>query len=303
LAGEWELSADGGIAEVADRRCAVILNLMVQYLPVDRTLAALADPTRRGILERVGRGSATITELAEPFGISLTGMKKHVRVLEDAELVTTEKVGRARRCSLGPRRLDDLETWMQTYRQMLDQRLDRFEALLERTKGEPDMPSDQQQGTTATVTTPTEREIHIERVFDAPRDRVFSVLTDPKLIPEWWGPRGTTTVVDQMDVRPGGSWRYVIRNADGTETGFRGTYREVTPPERIVQTFEWEGLPGHVSVETATFEDLGDRTKLVTTSLFHTTEERDGMLASGMEGGMNETYDRLDELLARLATG
>ena len=158
-----------------------------------------------------------------------------------------------------------------------------------------------QEQATATITTPTEREIHIERTFDAPRDRVFAVYTDPALIPEWWGPRGTTTVVDQMEVRAGGAWRFIAQNADGSETAFRGTYREVTPPERIVQTFEWEGMPGHICVETATFEDLGDRTKVTTVSLFHTTEERDGMLGSGMEGGLNETYARLDELLERLA--
>jgi DNA-binding transcriptional ArsR family regulator len=110
---------------------------VVQYSQIDRTFAALADPTRRGILERLGRDSATISELAEPFGISLTGMKKHVRVLEDAELVTTEKVGRARRCSLGPRRLEDIQEWIDMYRRMLSDRLDRFGALLERTKGEP----------------------------------------------------------------------------------------------------------------------------------------------------------------------
>jgi uncharacterized protein YndB with AHSA1/START domain len=165
------------------------------------------------------------------------------------------------------------------------------------------MTNGQQQAQNATITTPTEREIHIERVFDAPRDQVFAVFTDPELIPEWWGPRGTTAVVEQMDVRPGGSWRFVVRNSDGSETGFRGTFREVTPPERVVQTFEWEGMPGHVSIDTATFEDLGDRTKVITTSLFHTTEERDGMLGSGMEGGLNETYERLDELLARLGSG
>jgi DNA-binding transcriptional ArsR family regulator len=109
---------------------------MVQYPPqLDRTFAALADPTRRGVLERLGRGSATITELADPFGITLTGMKKHVGVLEDAGLVTTEKVGRTRRCSLGPQRLDDVADWLGLYRRMLDERLDRFEALLERTKG------------------------------------------------------------------------------------------------------------------------------------------------------------------------
>ncbi|HEV3322157.1 MAG TPA: SRPBCC family protein [Solirubrobacteraceae bacterium] len=150
-----------------------------------------------------------------------------------------------------------------------------------------------------TLTTPTDREIVTERVFDAPRERVFATYTDPELIPQWWGPRRMTTTVDQMDVRPGGSWRFVMREPDGREIGFKGIYREVTPPERIVQTFEWEGMPGHVIVETATFEELDGRTKVTTTSLFHTTEERDGMLASGMEGGLTESHERLAELLAR----
>jgi uncharacterized protein YndB with AHSA1/START domain len=162
--------------------------------------------------------------------------------------------------------------------------------------------SDQQQGRPAVVTTPGDRDIHVVREFAATRDRVFAVYTDPALIPEWWGPRGTTTVVDEMDVRAGGRWRFVCRNQDGSEDGFRGVYREITEPERIVQTFEWEGMPGHVSVETAVFEDLGERTRVTTTTLFHTPEERDGMLQSGMEGGMNETYARLDELLERLGS-
>jgi uncharacterized protein YndB with AHSA1/START domain len=152
---------------------------------------------------------------------------------------------------------------------------------------------------TATVTTPTEREIHIERWFDAPRDRVFATITDPALIPEWWGPHGVRTEVDEMDVRAGGSWRFICHNSDGTQTAFRGEYREVTAPERIVQTFEWEGLPGHVSVETAEFEEIDGRTKMTNVSVFDTQEDRDGMLSSGMEGGMNETYARLDEVLAR----
>jgi DNA-binding transcriptional ArsR family regulator len=109
---------------------------MVQHSQIDRTLSALADPTRRQLLERLGRGNASITELAEPYGISLTGMKKHVRVLEDAGLVTTEKVGRVRRCSVGPRRLEDLEAWMGMYRRMLEERLDRFEELVQRTTGD-----------------------------------------------------------------------------------------------------------------------------------------------------------------------
>ena len=105
---------------------------MVQYPELDTTFAALADPTRRAILERLGGGEATITELAEPFGISLTGMKKHVGVLDRAELVATEKVGRTRRCRLGSRRLDEIERWVRSYRQMLDDRLDRFGEMLER---------------------------------------------------------------------------------------------------------------------------------------------------------------------------
>jgi DNA-binding transcriptional ArsR family regulator len=110
------------------REC-VILNYMVQYSPaVDRAFVALADPTRRAVLERLGAGSATVTELAEPFGMSLTGMKKHIRLLEDAELVTTEKIGRVRRCTLAPYAFEGISTWLQ--------RLDRFAQVVERTKGD-----------------------------------------------------------------------------------------------------------------------------------------------------------------------
>ena len=110
---------------------------MVHYLPVDRTFAAVADPTRRLVLERLGEGTATISELAAPFGMSLTGMKKHVRILEEAELVATVKVGRTRLCHLGPRRLDDVREWVEVYRQMVNEQMDRFGDLLERTKGAP----------------------------------------------------------------------------------------------------------------------------------------------------------------------
>jgi uncharacterized protein YndB with AHSA1/START domain len=142
-----------------------------------------------------------------------------------------------------------------------------------------------------------DREIVTERVFDAPRELVFRAFVDPELIPQWWGRRADTTTVDKMDVRVGGDWRFVTEGPDGTHA-FRGTYRAVDPPERLEQTFEWEGMPGHFVVETATFEDLGGRTKVTTRSLFHTTEERDGMLSSGMEIGLAESYERLDELLA-----
>ena len=152
----------------------------------------------------------------------------------------------------------------------------------------------------ATVTTPSDREILIERVFNAPRDRVWRAMTDPKLVAQWWG-RGHKLVIEKFEVERGGHWRFVEHGPEGVH-GFEGRFREVTPQERIVQTFEWDGMPGHVAVDTATFEDLGDgRTRVVTRSLFHTTEERDGMIAAGMEQGLNESYEALDRLLEKLA--
>ncbi len=153
--------------------------------------------------------------------------------------------------------------------------------------------------TAATVTTPTDREIRIERVFDAPRDRVWRAMTDPRLVAQWWG-RGHELVVERLEVERGGHWRFVEHGPDGVH-GFEGRFREVKPPERVVQTFEWDGMPGYVIVNTMTLEDLGDgRTKLVTFSLFHTTQERDGMLSSGMETGMNQSYAALDKVLSTL---
>jgi uncharacterized protein YndB with AHSA1/START domain len=153
---------------------------------------------------------------------------------------------------------------------------------------------------TSKVTKPTDREIRIERIFDASRDRVWRAFTDPEQPAQWWG-RGNKVVVERMEVKKGGHWRYV-EHSDHGEHGFEGRYREVTPPERLVQTFEWDGMPGYVLINTTTFEDLGgDRTKIVTTSLFHTPEERDGMLNSGMETGLNESYAALDRLLEKTA--
>ena len=150
---------------------------------------------------------------------------------------------------------------------------------------------------TSKITTPTDREIRIERVFNARRDRVWRAFTEPRSIAQWWG-RGNKLAIERHEPERGGHWRYVEHGPDGAH-GFEGRYREVTPPERLARTFEWDGMPGYVAVETAAFEDLGGgRTKVVVTVLFHTTEERDGMLMSGMEQGLNQSYAALDRLLA-----
>ena len=158
------------------------------------------------------------------------------------------------------------------------------------------MATTKQQSRAAKVTTPSDREIHVVREFDAPRDRVWRAFTEPDLLAQWWG-RGNTLVVEKYELERGGHWRFVEHGPEGAH-GFEGRFREVTPQDRIVQTFEWDGMPAYVIVEDIRFEDLPDgRTRIVNTSLFHTTEERDGMLAAGMEGGMNESYAALDRLL------
>jgi uncharacterized protein YndB with AHSA1/START domain len=149
------------------------------------------------------------------------------------------------------------------------------------------------------VTTPGEREIRTERVFAAPRDKVWRAYTEPELIKQWWG-RGNQLIIERFEFERGGHWRFVEHSAEGVH-GFEGRFREITPQERIIMSFEWDGMPAHVIIETANFQDLGDgRTRIVTTSLFHTGEERDGMVAAGMEQGLSESYAALDRLLATL---
>jgi uncharacterized protein YndB with AHSA1/START domain/predicted enzyme related to lactoylglutathione lyase len=147
------------------------------------------------------------------------------------------------------------------------------------------------------VGTPSDREIRVERIFHATRERVWQAMTQPELVAQWWG-RGNKLVVERLEPWRGGHWRFVEHAPDGTH-GFEGRFREVVPHERVVQTFEWDGMPGYVAINTMTLEDLGDgRTKLVSNSLFHTPEERDGMLHSGMEQGQEQSYRALDAILA-----
>ncbi len=150
---------------------------------------------------------------------------------------------------------------------------------------------------------PGKQEIFITREFDAPRDLVCRAFTEKRLYAQWIGPKGYTTKITRFEPKNGGSWCYVQRDPAGKEFGFHGVYHEVNLPERMIDTFEFEGLSekGHVSLETATFEALPDqRTKLVIHTVFQSVQDRDGMVQSGMERGMNESFDRLDELLKTL---
>jgi uncharacterized protein YndB with AHSA1/START domain len=158
-------------------------------------------------------------------------------------------------------------------------------------------------GKTQITAEPGVPQIVITREFDAPRDLVFRACTDPELLVQWLGPRDLTMTIDHYDVRDGGKWRYVHTDAEGNEYGFHGVFHGTPSPDGTVQTFEFEGVPGHVSLDTATFEEHDGRTLLRTVSSFQSVEDRDGMVDSGMERGVHDSNERLEELLTKLQAG
>lgn len=153
------------------------------------------------------------------------------------------------------------------------------------------------------IAEPGKQEIVLTRIFDAPRELVFRTYTDPATISEWWGPSSMTTTVDRMEVQKGGVWRYVQRESNGTEHAHNGVYHEVVAPERLVNTYEYEGFPGAVGLVTTTFEELpGGGTKLTEVTLYPSVEAREGVLQSGMTEGARELFDRLEAFMAKLQT-
>jgi uncharacterized protein YndB with AHSA1/START domain len=149
---------------------------------------------------------------------------------------------------------------------------------------------------TLTVATPTDREIVMTRVFDAPRHLVFDAFSKPELLKRWFGPRGWSLVVCEVDLRVGGGFRFVLRGPDGKDMGMRGVYREIVPPERSVHMESFDDYPGESQV-TAVFVEEGGKTTLTTTVLYPSKEVRDAVIQSGMEHGAAESYDKLAELL------
>lgn len=150
---------------------------------------------------------------------------------------------------------------------------------------------------------PGKQELFITREFDAPRELVFRAHTDPDLYIRWVGPRDLTMTLEMFEPVSGGSWRFIQKDKDGNEFGFHGVHHDVTSPERIIGTFEFEGLPepGHVILETTTFEALpGNRTRVTTQSVYRSIEDRDGMIAAGMESGVVDGFERLDEILEKM---
>ncbi|MFI5226634.1 MAG: SRPBCC domain-containing protein [Candidatus Limnocylindrales bacterium] len=147
------------------------------------------------------------------------------------------------------------------------------------------------------------QDLVMERVFEAPRELVWKVMNDPELVTRWWGPQGYTTTVEEMDVRPGGRWRWINHTTGGEDAPFRGEYLEVVPSERVVRTsyFDVPGFDDRPAIETMVLQDLGERTKVTARSTFPSIEDLEGALAVGMIHGALDSYDRLEVLIAEAA--
>ena len=155
---------------------------------------------------------------------------------------------------------------------------------------------------TTEVTAPAgQLSVAISRVFDAPRALVFRAYTEPDLLVQWLGPRRLTMRVDRYELRDGGRWRYVHIDSDGAEYGFHGVFHGTPSPENVVQTFEFEGAPGHVQMDTLVLEERDGKTIVRLSSVFQSIEARDAMVAAGMAAGVTEGFERLDEVLQALS--
>jgi uncharacterized protein YndB with AHSA1/START domain/DNA-binding transcriptional ArsR family regulator len=269
--------------------------------PLSATFAALADPTRRAILARLASGEASVTELAEPFAMSMPAVSKHLKVLERAGLVA-----RGREAQWRPRRLDaaplkDVDRWLEDYRRFWRESLDRLDEYLRELKEEEasGMASNESGAAPPSPSPPAERVLHIARGFDAPCEAVWKAWTDPARAARWAGPHGFTATRLEGDLRPGGAWRTCLRrDADGEELWQGGVYREVAEPERLAFTFAWDGAdgrPGPETLVTITFAEHADgATRMAFRQAVFDTEAN----RNGHRERWNEAFDRLASHLA-----
>jgi uncharacterized protein YndB with AHSA1/START domain/DNA-binding transcriptional ArsR family regulator len=257
-----------------------------------RVFAALADPTRRDMVARLSEGDAAVSQLAEPYRMTLQAVYKHLRVLEDAGLVSRTPGPQPRSVHLEVEVFDQIDTWIERFRRRVEQRYRRLDAVLTSMK-ETDMNRITETVIEADPRLPV---IRMTRDFTATPEQLFRAHTDPVLFAQWIGPDAMATRIEHWDATTGGSWRYVSVR-DGTEYGFRGCFHEVRP-DRIVQTFTFEGDPEGVALTTLWFEDLGDdRTRLRTQMLVDSFEGRDAWLRSGMNVSVDEGYAKLERMV------
>ena len=270
---------------------------------VDLGFAALADPVRRAIIARLSRGPATVNEIAEPFEISLQAVSKHIQVLEHAGLVTRTREAQRRPVHLNPDALERLTAWIDGYRLTHEQQFRRLDAVL----GAPSAATQHRSGAIMS------NSLHLDvpagvpwidftREFDAPVAAVFDAHRDPEKVKQWLGPNGYEMDIDAVGLHHRRGLPLHPPHATHGDFGFRGVFHIVRDNEFALQTFEFDGAPDVVALESMWFDDLGDgRTRLRGRSIGRTVEGRDAMVESGMEVGMAQGYERLEA--ARRAGG
>ena len=240
------------------------------------TFAALADPTRRAILERLAISEASVNELAGPFDLSQPAISKHLKVLERAGLIEKGRDAQRRPRRLVAKPIEEAAAWLQGYRN----------------------------SGTLRLTKPSDRELQIKRMFAAPRERVFAAFTEPELLKRWFfGKPGGTLAVCEVALKPGDSFRYVWRDPDGSEMGMSGVCLEIEAPEHIVATEKWDQpwYPGEAT-GTITFTEEGGVTTLTQTLRYVSQKARDMVLGTMIEHAMALGYDRLADLLKSQAS-
>ena len=266
---------------------------------------AVAEPRRRQILDALGDGEQRVNDLVDRLDVSQPQVSKHLKVLREVGLVQVREAGRERIYRLDGRSLKPIHDWVKNYERMWSERFNALDEVLEELK-----PTRREMVTTtssgsAKLTLPSDTQISITREFAAPKHLVYKALTTPALVKRWWNAKRGEVTTAEIDLREGGKWRYVMVTPDGFEVGFHGEYREILPNERIVSTEVFEGAPdpeNNATVNTMTLTEENGRTTMMVLVKCPSKEVRDAIIESGMEAGMQDAYDLLEEVAISLAS-
>ena len=264
---------------------------------------AVAEPRRREILDVLVGGERPVNDLVRELGLNQPQVSKHLRVLREVGAVDVRDEGRQRLYRLNGHALKPIHDWVKSYERSWSERFDRLDVVLEDLKERRKTMAGMTSSQTATVTLPTDEQILITREFDAPKHLVYKAWTTPELVKRWWHANRGEMTVCEIDLRVGGTWRYVMVADGGFEVGFHGEYREIVPNERLVSTEVYEGIPdadAHAALDTLTLTEVDGRTTLTILVEHPTKEGRDAHIESGMEAGMQDAMDLLEQVAVSL---
>ena len=261
---------------------------------------AVAEPRRRQILDVLAGGERPVNDLVHLLGLAQPQVSKHLRVLREVGAVDVRNEGRQRVYQLNGQALKPIHDWVKDYEDSWSERFDRLDVVLEELKQGRKAMAVTSSGT-AKVTLPTDEQILITREFDAPKRLVYKAWTTPELVKRWWNAKRGEVTVAEIDLRVGGAWRYVMIADGGMEVGFHGEYREIVPNERLVSTELYEGVPdGEPTLNTLTLTETDGRTTVTILVEAPSREVRDAIIDSGMEAGMQDAMDLLEEVAVSL---